>query len=54
MNHADVDPSLCAAEPPQETLDDGFSPRAVEDGLANAEGRDPAPAEPALGAKSPF
>ena len=52
MNPADVDPTLCAAEPALEKLDDGFSPPAAH----QSPPPDPqaAPAEPALGAKSPF
>lgn len=51
MNHADIDPSLRAAEPVLEKLDDGFSPPSTED---NPPVQPPTPAQPALGAKSPF
>ena len=53
MIPADVDPTLCAAEPSLETLDDGFSPPAVdeqpvgEDAASTTHGHAP-------GAKSPF
>jgi hypothetical protein len=54
MSHHDIDPSLCAAEPRPESLDDGFSPpaqahpaRRQDVGQADAD-------EPALGPKSPF
>ena len=52
MIPADIDPSLRAAEPLRETLDDGFSPPAADDELQAPEAA--APAEQALGAKSPF
>lgn len=52
MKPAEIDPSLRAAEPPLDSLDDGFSPPAPaeEQGEPSA----PLPGEPALGAKSPF
>ena len=37
MIPADVDPTLCAAEPAPETLADGFSPPAVEDEVVPAD-----------------
>jgi hypothetical protein len=48
---ADIDPSLRSAEPPLDSLDDGFSP-PVEDEEMPADA--PAAAERTLGAKSPF
>jgi hypothetical protein len=53
MMPADIDPSLCAAEPTLETLEDGFSP-PVEDAARPAVAEPPLPAEQALGAKSLF
>jgi hypothetical protein len=53
MNHADIDPSLCAAEPLLESLEDGFSP-PLPDPQALALQTPAAPAEPALGTKSAF
>ena len=53
MNHHDIDPSLRAAEPLQESLADGFSPPAD----AHAPAGEPEPgeaAEAALSPKSPF
>lgn len=52
MNAA-IDPSLCAAEPVRDRLDDGFAPPA---GHPQSAPPDPAawPAEPALGDQSPF
>lgn len=52
MKPAEIDPSLRAAEPPLERLDDGFSPPAPAE--EPGEQALPAPGEPALGAKSPF
>ena len=52
MNHADIDPTLCAAEPVLEKLDDGFSPPASQD--SPPPHPQAAPAQPVLGAKSPF
>ena len=49
MNHDDIDPSLRAAEPAPDSLDDGFSPPARD-----AAPLPPVPSEPVLGAKSPF
>ena len=53
---ADIDPTLCTAEPALETLDDGFSPPHHDE-----EPRPPAPGiatpeapECVLGSKSPF
>jgi len=53
MNHPGIDPSLRTAEPPLDTLDDGFSPSAEP---AAEEPQDPpAPrADQALTPKSPF
>jgi hypothetical protein len=51
----DVDPSLCAAEPLLDSLDDGFSPPARQgDASAPAEADPGEPGEPVLGPKSPF
>lgn len=53
---ADIDPSLCAAEPPSHSLDDGFSPPPAarrQPVPAAAEPAAPAP-EAALGEQSPF
>ena len=52
MNHADIDPTLCAAEPVREKLDDGFSPPAAPE--SPPPHPQPAPVQPVLGAKSPF
>ncbi|AEG92158.1 hypothetical protein [Ramlibacter tataouinensis] len=47
----DIDPSLHAAEPAPERLDDGFAPPAAQDeGVAP----EPAPPQLALAAKSDF
>ena len=53
MNHPEIDPSLRAAEPPMDTLDDGFSPSAEP---AGEEPQDPpaARADLPLTPKSPF
>lgn len=53
MIPADVDPTLCAAERSLETLDDGFSPPAVDEDPAGEDAA-PMPAGPVLGARSPF
>jgi hypothetical protein len=52
--HHPVDPTLCAAEPAPDRLDDGFSPPvdAEREALAEAAAEDPP--QPALGNKSPF
>lgn len=55
MTPDDIDPSLCTAEPLLDSLEDGFSPPARDDGEGTA--AQPArglPPEPALGGKSPF
>jgi hypothetical protein len=52
--HHPVDPTLCAAEPASDRLDDGFSPPVDVDHEAAAEPADPAAPQPALGNKSPF
>jgi hypothetical protein len=54
MKSADVDPSLRAAEPLLESLDDGFSPPVPAQEPAAGEQPSPKPGEPALGTKSPF
>ena len=54
MKPADVDPSLRAAEPPLESLDDGFSAPAAPDEQPVEQPIAAAPAERTLGAKSPF
>lgn len=53
MIPADIDPSLCAAEPLLQTLDDGFSPPPPADETGHPEAAT-LPAQPAPGAKSPF
>lgn len=53
MNHADIDPSLCAGEPLLESLDDGFSPPAADEQPPQPDAA-PLPPELALGTKSPF
>lgn len=52
--HSPVDPTLRAAEPAPDRLDDGFSPPAEADRDAAAEAADKTPLQPALGNKSPF
>lgn len=52
MNQADIDPSLQAAEPPRESLEDGFSPPAAPGDEMPRAAHVPVP--PVLGAKSPF
>jgi hypothetical protein len=54
MIPADIDPSLCTAEPLLESLDDGFSPPVPADEGRQAAPASPLPAEPSLGTKSPF
>jgi len=55
MNHHDVDPSLCAAEPLLESLADGFSPPAeTHPQPTQANGESTEPPENALSPKSPF
>lgn len=54
MNHADIDPSLCTAEPVLEKLDDGFSPPAADERASPQPQPQPAPAPPVLGTKSLF
>lgn len=55
MNHDDIDPSLRAAEPLRESLDDGFSPPAAAEPQAPLRQAPPrGPVEPTMGAKSPF
>ena len=53
LKHPEIDPSLRAAEPPQDSLADGFSPpaEAQADAAQDHEGR---PTDPALPPKSPF
>lgn len=55
MNNSppDIDPSLCAGEPLLDTLDDGFSPPATQEGPQPAQAP-PLPAQQSPGAKSPF
>jgi hypothetical protein len=50
---AAIDPSLCAAEPVPDSLDDGFSPPAENPQPVPQQPAAPA-AEPALGEKSPY
>jgi hypothetical protein len=52
--HTPVDPTLCAAEPAPDRLDDGFSPPADAVRDDSAEAAAEAPPQPALGNKSPF
>lgn len=55
MQQDDIDPSLRAAEPLRESLDDGFSPPAAAEPPVPLRQAPPrGPVEPALGAKSPF
>jgi hypothetical protein len=53
QDHPGIDPSLRAAEPPLDTLADGFSPAAEP---AGEQSQDPPPtrAEQPLTTKSPF
>lgn len=48
---AEIDPSLCAAEPAPDSLADGFSPPPEE---ASAEAAAEPQSPPELGAQSPF
>jgi len=51
----DVDPSLCAAEPLLESLEDGYSPpMPAADGVPPPQREASEPPELALGTKSPF
>jgi hypothetical protein len=52
----DIDPSLRTGESARESLDDGFSPPARQPlpPPGDPEGDPAAPAQPALGPKSPF
>jgi hypothetical protein len=53
--NADIDPSLRAAEPPSDSLDDGFSPPPPAHRQPVPAAADEAAApEPALGEQSPF
>ncbi|HEY0825491.1 MAG TPA: hypothetical protein VGD76_17010 [Ramlibacter sp.] len=54
MNHHDIDPSLCPAEPLLDSLDDGFSPPAVAQAQQEQDSGATEPAERALGTQSPF
>ena len=49
-----VDPTLCAAEPAPDRLDDGFSPPIDAQRPTSAPTAEKAPPEPALGRQSPF
>jgi hypothetical protein len=52
---ADIDPSLRAAEPPSDSLDDGFSPPPpARRQPVPAAAHEPAAPEAALGEQSPF
>lgn len=53
MSADDIDPSLRAAEPPSDSLDDGFSPPPPARRQPAAADAALAP-EPALGEQSPF
>jgi hypothetical protein len=52
--HHPVDPTLCAAEPAPDRLDDGCSPPVEADREDLAEAGTDAPLPPTLGNKSPF
>lgn len=52
--HTPVDPTLCAAEPAPDRLDDGFSLPADAQRDDSPEAPAEAPLQPALGNKSPF
>jgi len=54
MNHHEIDPSLCAAEPLLESLADGFSPPDYAQGAPATDHEQGDPAEIALSPKSPF
>ena len=54
MNHQDIDASLRAAEPAQESLADGFSPPTDAGATAARDPDEKEAAEPALSSKSPF
>ena len=51
---ADIDPTLCPAEPVRETLDDGFSPPHHEEPAPPPGQAARDPADCLLGSKSPF
>jgi hypothetical protein len=53
MNHPGIDPSLRAAEPPLDTLADGFSPAAEPTGEQPQDAQAP-PDDLALAPQSPF
>lgn len=53
MNHPGIDPSLRAAEPPLDTLADGFSPAAEPGGEQPQDAQAP-PDDLELAPKSPF
>jgi len=54
MNHHEIDPSLCAAEPLLESLADGFSPPEESQAAPAGDPGQGEPAEVALSPKSPF
>ena len=51
---ADIDPTLCTAEPARKMLDDGFSPPHHDEPAPLASGQPALDAECVLGSKSPF
>ena len=54
MNHHDIDASLRAAEPAQESLVDGFSPPSDAGSPAARDPEEKEAAEAVLSSKSPF
>jgi hypothetical protein len=55
MNHHDIDPSLRAGEPLNDSLDDGFSARVDESGEPDVQqGTATVPRDLTLNPKSPF
>ena len=54
MNHHAIDPSLCAAEPLLDSLDDGFSPPVDAQPGPEHDSGSAEPADPVLGPQSQF
>ena len=54
MHHPEIDPSLRAAEPPLDTLADGFSPPAEAGGEDARDDESPRQPELPLASRSPF
>lgn len=54
MHHPDIDPSLRAAEPLLESLDDGFSPPVDAQARQEQDSGSAEPADPVLGPQSQF